>query len=72
MGIFLTDKDILARINAFHVPYLNDAIPTISCSRSATSPLKLWWKVKYTKQIGFQRQTSQILSNARYLKVGDP
>ena len=72
MGIFLTDKTILQQINAFHVPYLNDAVPTISCSRSALSPLKFWWKVKYTKKNGFQRQTSQILTNARYLKVSHP
>ena len=35
MGIFITTKEAFGNLNPFHVTYLNDAVPTITCSRSA-------------------------------------
>lgn len=68
MGFFITTNDVLARQNPFSVPYLNDAVPTITCSRSALGALKFWWKVKKTGLEGYQKQAREVLENAEYLK----
>lgn len=68
LGLFITTKEVLSRQNPFKVPYLNDAIPTITCSRSSLGPLKFWWKIQKTGLDGYQKQAEQILANADYLK----
>jgi len=70
MGIFITTKKTLNQINPFNVPYLNQAVPTITCSRNALSTLKFWWKVKKTGMEGFKAQAKTILANAKYLESG--
>ena len=77
MGIFITTKETLSRTNPFKVSYLNQAVPTITCSRNAVSALKLWWKVKKTGIKGYEEQANSILDNAQYLedelkKIGYP
>jgi len=69
MGLFITSKEVLDNQNPFKVNYLNDAVPTITCSRSALAPLKFWWKIKKTGLEGFQKQAAQLLENTRYLKA---
>jgi histidine decarboxylase len=76
-GIFITTKKTLSQINPFNVAYLNQAVPTITCSRSAISPLKYWWKIQKTGLKGFTEQANGILENAQYLedqlkKIGWP
>ncbi len=68
LGLFITTNEILSRQNSFHVSYLNDSVPTISCSRSALSPLKFWWQIHKTGIEGYRRQAELILNNADYLK----
>jgi histidine decarboxylase len=68
LGLFITTKDVLSRQNPFQVPYLHDAVPTITCSRSSLGPLKFWWKVQKTGLDGYRQQAAQILKNAAYLK----
>lgn len=68
MGIFITTKKTLEQINPFKVAYLNQAVPTITCSRSAVSPLKFWWKIEKTGFDGFSRQAKGIIANAQYLE----
>jgi histidine decarboxylase len=68
MGIFITTKKTLNQINPFNVAYLNQAVPTITCSRNALSALKFWWKVKKTGLKGFQEQAKSILANSQYLE----
>lgn len=68
MGIFLTTKNTLNQTNPFEVDYLNQAVPTISCSRSALSALKFWWKINKTGMEGFKAQAKTILANAQYLE----
>jgi histidine decarboxylase len=51
----------------FKVPYLNDAVPTITCSRSALGALKFWWKIHSTTPQQFQNQAQTILQQADYL-----
>ena len=67
MGIFISTKEAFNSLNAFHVPYLNDAVPTITCSRSAINPLKFWWKLHSTSDEKFQAMSKAILHNADYL-----
>lgn len=69
MGIFITTKDTVSQTNPFDVAYLNGAVPTITCSRSAVSALKFWWKVKKTGMAGFTEQAKMILTNSQYLKT---
>jgi histidine decarboxylase len=68
MGIFLTTKKTLNQTNPFEVAYLNQAVPTITCSRNALSALKFWWKIKKTGLQGFREQAKLILANAQYLE----
>jgi len=68
LGVFITTKEVLSRQNPFHVSYLSDAVPTITCSRSSLGPLKFWWKIKKTGIDGYRQQSSQIIKNAEYLK----
>ena len=68
VGIFITTNDILANQNPFHVSYLNDAVPTISCSRSGLAALKFWWKIKKNSFEDFSDQAETIMSLSQYLK----
>ncbi len=68
MGILITTQDVVQSINPFKVPYLNDAVPTITCSRSGLAALKFWWKIQRTGADGFAEQATTILANAIYLK----
>lgn len=68
MGIFLTTKNTLNQTNPFEVAYLNQAVPTINCSRDALAALKFWWKIKKTGMDGFKAQAEAILSNSKYLE----
>jgi histidine decarboxylase len=67
MGIFISTKEAFDNLNPFHVPYLNDAVPTITCSRSGLGPLKFWWKIKSTPMTAFQAIANEMMSNAAYL-----
>lgn len=67
MGIFITTQDTFGRLNPFHVPYLNEAVPTISCSRSAINPLKFWWKLHSTPHDSFRHQADAMLQGAENL-----
>jgi len=67
MGIFISTQQAFQNLNAFRVPYLNDAVPTITCSRSAVDPLKFWWKIHSTPDAKFQAMALGILANADYL-----
>ncbi|MEW6368819.1 MAG: aminotransferase class V-fold PLP-dependent enzyme [Acidobacteriota bacterium] len=67
LGIFITTNEVLQNQNPFRVAYLNEAVPTITCSRSALGALKFWWKVKKTGLQGFKEQAVRILANAQYL-----
>ena len=67
-GIFLTTKNTLNQTNPFEVDYLNQAVPTILCSRNSLLALKFWWKIKKTGMRGFKEQTKAILINANYLE----
>lgn len=68
MGLFLTTKQVRETLNPFRVAYLDAAVPTISCSRSALGPLKFWWQMHKTGVDGYRRQAGLMMKNAQYLK----
>jgi len=67
-GIFLTAKEVKDNQNEYNITYLNGSMPMINCSRSAISPLKLWWIIKHTGIKGFSEQAEEILNRAAWLK----
>ena len=67
-GFFITTNEIKNNQNPFDVSYLNGSMPMINCSRSAMSPLKLWWIIKHTSIEDFFRQSTDMLKRAEWLK----
>ena len=68
MGIFISTKEAFNNLNPFHVNYLNDAVPTITCSRSALGPLKFWWKINSIPISKFKATANAMLRDADYLE----
>lgn len=68
LGLFITTQEVFDSQNPFRVSYLNDAVPTITCSRSALGALKFWWQLTRSGEKEYQRQAAYILETARYLK----
>lgn len=69
MGLFISSKEVFSNINPFRVEYLDQAVPTISCSRSAIASLKFWWKINTLKTDKFTQQAEEIIENAKYLEA---
>lgn len=67
-GIFITTKDVFDNQSNYDIPYLNQDMKMISCSRSSISPLKLWWLIHYVGYDGWSKQAEEILDNTEYLK----
>ena len=67
-GAFLCRRKILDSIHAMQVPYLNGAIPTISCSRSGFDALKFCWRIMTTGDDGFRAETRHVLAMTQLLK----
>jgi histidine decarboxylase len=68
MGIFITTRETFDNINPMHINYLNDAVPTITCSRSGVAPLKFWWKIRSTSVDAFREKARVMMLNAEYLE----
>jgi len=67
-GFFLTTRDVRDNQNIYNVPYLNCDMPMISCSRSAMTPIKLWWILQHTSKEEYIKQTKSMLENAKWFK----
>ncbi len=67
-GIFLTTQSITQSLHPLHVEYMKDAVATISCTRNALAPLKLWWKIHFSDIGFFEKQAQLLLANAHYLQ----
>lgn len=68
MGLFIVTKDVFDNQNPFQVTYLNDAVPTITCSRSSLGALKFWWQLTRNGQKEYERQAAYILEITKHLK----
>lgn len=64
MGIYISTRDAFKNLNPNYIGYLDDSVPTITCSRSALASLKFWWKINSTSSEEFQKQAKAILINA--------
>ena len=67
-GFFLTSREVRDNQIVYNVPYLNCDMPMINCSRSALSPIKLWYILKSTSKKDYIKQTEEMLENAEWLK----
>lgn len=67
-GLFLSRKDVIEAQTAEKVPYLNNDMPLINCSRSGLTPLKFFWLLKNTSFDDFKKEAETMLNNAAYLK----
>ena len=67
-GVFITTMEVRRNQNPVEVSYLNADMPMISCSRSAMSPLKLWWIINHTGKEEFEKYSSGMLEMAEWLK----
>ena len=67
-GLCLTTRAMRDSQDRNEISYLNCSMPTISCSRSAMTPLKLWWILQHTSEENFQAQSEGMLENAAWLK----
>ena len=68
LGLFITTNEVFNSQNPFRVAYLNDAVPTITCSRSALGALKFWWQMTRNGEKEYMRQAAFILETAQYQK----
>lgn len=66
-GLFICTKAVRDNLNPEHVNYLKDAIPTITCSRSALAPLKFWFKVNTTTPDQFRAMAAVCVRRAQEL-----
>ncbi|MBP3891382.1 MAG: aminotransferase class V-fold PLP-dependent enzyme [Solobacterium sp.] len=67
-GFFITTMDVKNNQNPNEISYLNCSMPMINCSRSAMTPLKLWWVLNHTDEASFIEQTETMLENAKWFK----
>lgn len=55
-GLFICTRKVYESQNSFNVPYLNNNMRMINCSRDAIQPLKFWWLIK---KVGMEKWTSR-------------
>lgn len=68
-GFFITSREVRNNQNPFKVSYLDCDMPMINCSRSALTPLKLWWILQHNDTESYTRQTALMMENARWFKA---
>ena len=66
-GMFLTTRLVYDNQTSYRVPYLNDNMKMVACSRSVMPVLKFWWFIHHVGREGWTRQATQILENSAYL-----
>ena len=67
-GFFITTKEVRDEQTPNNISYLNCDMPMINCSRSALTPLKLWWILEHTSKEEFIQQTRAMLDTANWFK----
>ena len=76
-GLFLCTREVYDSQNSFNVPYLNNNMRMINCSRDAIQPLKFWWLIKKVGKEEWGKQATAMLECTKYLadeleKIGWP
>lgn len=67
-GFFITTKEVRDNQNPYNVAYLEGDMPMINCSRSAVTPLKMWWVLNNNDTESYTNQTKTMIDNAKWLK----
>lgn len=76
-GLFFCTREVYDKQNSFNVPYLNNNMRMINCSRDAIQPLKFWWLIKKVGREGWSKQATAMMDCTKYLadqleKIGWP
>ncbi len=67
-GLFLCTREVYDNQEDYNVPYLNDNMKMINCSRDALQPLKFWWLTKSLGGNGWTYMAAKLLAQRDYLK----
>lgn len=67
-GYFITSRRIYDQQKDYNIPYLNENMRMIGCSRAATTSLKFWWLIHKVGAERWQEQAEAMLANTQYLK----
>ena len=76
-GLFLCTRTVYDSQNSFNVPYLNNNMRMINCSRDAIQPLKFWWLIQKVGKEEWSKQATAMMECTKYLadeleKIGWP
>lgn len=66
-GLFICTRTVYESQNSFNVPYLNNNMRMINCSRDAIQPLKFWWLIKKVGIEKWSEQANNIMQCTKYL-----
>lgn len=66
-GLFLCTKSVYENQNSFNVPYLNNNMRMINCSRDAIQPIKFWWLIKKVGMKKWTEQATAMMECTKYL-----
>lgn len=66
-GLFLCTKETYENQNSFNVPYLNNNMKMINCSRDAVQPLKFWWLIHKVGTDEWSKQANGMMECTQYL-----
>lgn len=66
-GLFICTREVYEKQNSFNVPYLNNNMRMINCSRDAIQPLKFWWLIKKVGMAKWTEQATNIMVCTKYL-----
>ena len=67
-GLFFCTREVYDNQQDIAVPYLNNNMRMINCSRSGIDPLKFWWFIQKIGAKGWTDQASTILRRSDYLE----
>lgn len=60
-------REVYDMQNSFNVPYLNNNMRMINCSRDALQPLKFWWLIQKVGYEGWSQQAEGMMESTAYL-----
>ncbi len=65
-GLFFTSKEVYDGQTRYDIPYLNQNMKMINCSRSTQAPLKFWWLIHKVGADCWTEQAKAILEETAY------
>lgn len=68
-GLFFCTREVYDNQQDISVPYLNNNMRMINCSRSGIDPLKFWWFIQKIGHQGWSKEANTILERSDYLEA---